>query len=249
MKLNHNSVLILVSINVAMFLLVNHFQLIPSNLFALSFPENSQFSYWQFISYLFMHGSFTHLLFNMFALYSFGSRLESYWGTRRFLIFYFIAGIGAALIYTLVNYYQFNGVLKNLLSLDVSQHQIEAILSTGSVSRELLTHIGETQLAEFYSTFHSPVVGASGAIYGILMAYALIYPNAKLALIFLPFPIKAKYFVPIIIVADLFFGLTKYSIGNIAHFAHLGGALFGLIMVLWWRYNDNQTKNNHSLEL
>ena len=235
MKFKINSVIVLVGVNVIVYMLINNLHIVPRDLFALFFPENGKFAIWQFISYLFLHGSFAHLLFNMFALYSFGSILESSWGTKRFLIFYFIAGVGAALVYTLVNYYQFSTTYDQLLGLGLGRGDIQEILTSGSVNTGVLMSISETQLMEFLSIFRYPAVGASGAIYGILIAYAITFPNAKLALIFLPVPVKAKYFVPILIGADLFFGVTKYSIGNVAHFAHIGGAIFGLIMMLWWR--------------
>ena len=235
MKIKANSVTVLVAINIIVFLLLNNMQVIPFELFALFFPENENFAVWQFITYLFLHGSFAHLLFNMFALFSFGSILEGQWGTRRFLIFYFIAGIGAAIIYTLVNYYQFYQTYDQLVGLGFNARDIDAILISGNINSNVLNSIPETQLKEFFSTYHSPAVGASGAVYGILIAYAITFPKAKLALIFLPVPISAKYFVPVLIFADLFFGMTKYSIGNVAHFAHIGGALFGLLMMLWWR--------------
>ncbi len=237
MKFNKHSVLFLVGINVVVFLIMNQFQLVPQDLFALYFPENEKFATWQFISYLFLHGSFAHLLFNMFALYSFGTALEANWGTKRFLTFYFIAGIGAALVYTLVNYYQFSVITEQLLDLGLGDEGIKAIFTTGTVSNEVLNSISESKLSEFYAIFTYPAVGASGAIYGILIAYAITYPNAKLALIFLPVPVSAKYFVPVLIAGDLFFGLTKYSVGNIAHFAHIGGAIFGLIIMMWWKKN------------
>jgi len=234
MKFNSQSVIILVGLNAIVFFI--GYRVLPNfhESFALFFPENDNFAGYQFVSYLFLHGSFSHILFNMFALYSFGSVLESSWGTKRFLIFYFITGVGAAVVYTLVNYYQFFDIFDQLVKLGLSDIDIKQMLASGSVRQSVLNSIPEAQLIEFYSIYHTPAVGASGAIYGILIAYAISYPEAKLALIFLPIPIKAKYFVPILIGGDLFFGMTKYSIGNIAHFAHIGGAVFGLLMMLWW---------------
>ncbi len=242
-KFNSNSVTILVSLNAIIFLMGEH--VLPNfhEYFALFFPENSNFVSYQFVSYLFLHGSFSHVLFNMFALYSFGRILESSWGTKRFLIFYFIAGVGAAVVYTLVNYYQFFDIYDQLVKLGLSDIDIKKILANGSVQKSILDSISETQLMEFYSIYHTPAVGASGAIYGILIAFAISYPEAKLALIFLPIPIKSKYFVPILISADLFFGVTRYSIGNIAHFAHIGGAIFGLLMMLWWKQKGTIRKS------
>ena len=102
----------------------------------------------------------------------------------------------------------------------------------------ILEQISEASLFEFYATYHTPAVGASGAIYGILVAFGLSFPNSKLALIFFPVPIAAKYFIPAIILGDLFFGMTKYSIGNVAHFAHVGGALIGFLIAWYWKQNQ-----------
>lgn len=189
---------------------------------------------------MFMHGGIAHILFNMYALWAFGTTLEKSWGTPKFLLFYFATGIGAALLYTLANYYQFTAISDQIMALGYSADNIQTILTSGYVDTNLMTQIGKPRLLELMSIFNAPVVGASGAIYGILVAFAFTYPNAKLALIFLPVPISAKYFVPIIIAGDLFFGLTKYSVGNIAHFAHVGGALTALLIILLLR-----KKNNH----
>jgi len=235
MPQNKQSVFFLIGISITAYIVINHLRFFPNDWFALYFPKNEKFMLWQLFTYLFLHGSFAHLLFNMFALFSFGVSLEKLWGTKRFLIFYFITGIGAAVIYTLVNYFQFSSQYDQLLEIGLNSFDIERLLATGTVNSELLLRVSERSLAKFYSMFHMPAVGASGAIYGILIAFALTFPNAKLALIFLPIPIKAKVFVPILIGGDLFFGLTSYSIGNIAHFAHIGGAFFGLIVMFWWK--------------
>jgi membrane associated rhomboid family serine protease len=187
---------------------------------------------------MFMHGGFTHILFNMYALWAFGTPLEQIWGRNKFLFFYFSSGLGAGAIYTLVNYYQFNGVYDQLIAIGLSGSDVQHILSTGSYNSQILETISETDLSEFFATYHTPAVGASGAIYGILVAFGMMFPNAKLALIFFPVPIAAKYFIPLIILGDLFFGMTSYSIGNVAHFAHIGGALIGFIIALYWKRNQ-----------
>ncbi len=243
MKIFQSAVLSLISLCVLMFVLVNQLHIIPERVVALYFPENGNFRPWQFITHLFVHASFAHILFNMVALWMFGMALEKIWGAKRFLIFYFISGLGAALIYTLVNYYQFNVTYHELLKLGVNAQAIQHLLDSGSVNRQILTYISQADLMQFMAIYQSPAVGASGAIYGVLIAFAITFPDAKLILIFLPIPISAKYFVPLLIAADLFFGMTKYSIGNIAHFAHIGGALFGLLTLLWWRYRRFLSRN------
>lgn len=159
------------------------------------------FKPWQIITHMFMHGNFTHLFFNMFALWMFGSVLENFWGSKKFLIFYFFTGIGAAVLYTLVAKYQISNIENFLYAEDML----------------LKRH----------------VVGASGAVYGLLMAFGLTFPNTRVYLFFL-FPLKAKYFVIIFGVLALYFGIANNPADNIAHFAHLGGMLFGFILMKYW---------------
>ena len=208
--------------------------------FALFFPESPNFGVWQFVTHMFMHGGFMHILFNMYALWAFGSPLEQMWGRNKFLFFYFSAGIGAGLIYTAVNYFQFNGIYNELMSLGMSGGDIQGILESGRYNTAILDRISEDRLVEMYQIYNTPAVGASGAIYGVLVAFGMTYPNAKLALIFLPVPISAKYFIPVLIALDLFSGVTGFSIfgGGIAHFAHVGGALIGFIMMKYWQKNQ-----------
>lgn len=217
-------------------------QLMPDlnlqSLFALYFPENPNFGFWQFLTHMFMHGGFAHILFNMYGLWAFGTPLEQMWGRNKFLFFYFSAGLGAGAIYTLVNYYQFNSVYDQLVSIGLTGTDIQNILNTGSYNNQILETISSADLSKFYATYHTPAIGASGAVYGILVAFGLSFPNAKLALIFFPVPIAAKYFIPVIILGDLFFGMTNYSVGNIAHFAHIGGALIGFIIAWYWKQNQ-----------
>lgn len=201
---------------------------------ALYFPENPLFAPWQFVTHMFMHGGIAHLLFNMLALWMFGLQLETLWGRNRFLFFYFACGVGAALIYTAIHYYQFNAIYELLSKTGLSSFDIKAMLDKNSYPPAILN---EQQARELLGIYHIPMVGASGAIYGVLVAYAFIFPNNKLMLIFLPFPVAAKYFVPAIIALDLFSGITGFSIfgGGVAHFAHVGGALIGFLLMLYWR--------------
>lgn len=227
----------LIIINVILFFAPQLLNMDLTNLFALHYPKNEHFGVWQYITHMFMHGGPAHLLFNMYGLWAFGTPLEQMWGRNKFLFFYFSAGIGAGLIYTLANYYQFNGIYEQLIGMGVSPAEIQNILSSGQYNDSLITLSNKT-MSEFYSLYHTPAVGASGAIYGILVAFGLTYPDAKLALIFFPVPIAAKYFIPLIILSDLFFGMTSYSIGNIAHFAHIGGAIIGFIIAWYWKKNQ-----------
>lgn len=207
---------------------------------ALYFPKNEHFRIWQFLTSIFMHGGFMHILFNMYALWAFGSPLEQMWGRNRFLFFYFAAGLGAGIIYIGVNYFQFNAIYNELLEV-ISEAEIQTILASGKYDTAILSDISVKRISEFFNIYSSPAIGASGAVYGILVAFGVSFPNAKLSLIFFPVPIAAKYFIPLLIGLDLFSGVTGFSIfgGGIAHFAHVGGALIGFLIMWYWK------KNNH----
>lgn len=236
MKQMTPAVLVLIVINAALFFVNSLTTFELRQWLALYYPDNPQYGLWQYVTSMFMHGSVPHLLFNMFGLYMFGSALEKVWGSQKFLFFYFAAGIGAGIIYTLVNYFQFSAGFDSLLALGLADYQIQDILETGKYSTQY-PGLNEPMLSEFYTTYHTPMVGASGAIYGVLVAFAIRYPNTKLFLLFIPFPIAAKFFVPALLLLDLFSGVTGFSLfgGGIAHFAHLGGALVGFLLVFYWR--------------
>jgi membrane associated rhomboid family serine protease len=227
----------LIIINVILFVAPQFLDLDLSNVLALHFPQNEHFGFWQYVTHMFMHGSFAHILFNMYGLWAFGTPLEQIWGRNKFIFFYFSAGIGAAAIYTLVNYYQFNAVYEQLINMGISSNEIQHILSSGSYN-QVKIDLPLRTMEEFYGIYNSPALGASGAVYGVLVAFAMYYKDAKLALIFFPVPIAAKYFIPVLIGIDLFFGMTKYSIGNVAHFAHIGGAIIGFIIAYYWKRNQ-----------
>lgn len=197
---------------------------------ALHYWQNPNHELWQYVSHMFMHGDTGHLLFNMFGLFMFGTALERLLGAKKFLLLYFAAGIGAGLIQNLVNWYEFAELQSQLISAGAGQINLAAFTTN--------LFCNQNQLAlQSCIAFNTKMVGASGALYGILVAYALIYPNNKLALIFFPFPIAAKYFIPGILLLDLFSGVTGFSLfgRNIAHFAHLGGALIGFLLMMIWR--------------
>ncbi|QNM86184.1 rhomboid family intramembrane serine protease [Polaribacter pectinis] len=227
----------LIIINVIVFIAPQLLKLDFTNMLALHFPENENFGIWQYVTHMFMHGSFAHILFNMYGLWAFGTPLEQMWGRNKFLFFYFSAGLGAGIIYTLVNYYQFNSIYEQIYNSGLSASDIQNILTTGQYNDTIIKLPAET-MNKFYSLYHTPAVGASGAIYGVLVAFGIFFKDAKLALIFFPVPIAAKYFIPVMILGDLFFGMTKYSIGNVAHFAHIGGALIGFIIAWYWKKNQ-----------
>lgn len=208
------------------------------DLFALHYPSNSKFQFWQPLTHMFMHGDLGHIFFNMFALYMFGIPIEQMWGRNKFIFFYLSTGFGAAALQLGLYYYQVSEITDLLISEGQTVNQIATFFETRDISYSLIEQIGREKLLSVLSAFNSVMVGASGALYGILVAFAFLFPNARLMLLFPPIPIKAKVLVPLLILGDLFFGFTSYSIGPIAHFAHLGGAITGLIMMWYWKKNQ-----------
>ena len=216
-------------------------------LFSLYYFEHPDFQIWQPITHLFMHdrNGLMHIFFNMFGLYMFGAPLEERWGQKKFLFFYFSAGLGAAFIHSLVGYFQVHSAMDALLSAGVSQEDINAVMTSGQYNTAILNSVPLQTIERLFLEFNTPAVGASGALYGILVAFGLMFPNTGLMLLFLPFPIKAKYFIPGLLLMDLFSGLTGFSLfgENIANWAHIGGALFGFVMAYYWKKNDlNHTR-------
>lgn len=175
----------------------------------------SDFQPFQLVTYMFMHGNFAHLFFNMFALWMFGNTLENIWGANRFLLFYFVCGIGAGLVQELVQYIQFVTTLEGYEPVRIAANHI--------ISMDDYLNMMTT-------------VGASGAVYGILLAFGMMFPNSTLYIYF-AIPIKAKWFVLLYGIIELYSGLNGAD--NVAHFAHLGGMLFGLILILYWKKKGN----------
>lgn len=204
--------------------------------FELYSARNEEFRWWQLFSYMFTHGGWQHLGFNMLALFFFGPALEARWGGRKFLYFYLICGIGAGLTQLLVLNIEFNYLYSKIVELGVAEQQLDLLISTGLRAGDAFAKIDHSLLQEIYMIDRIPTVGASGAIYGVLVAFAFNFPNAKLALLFLPVPIAAKYFVPVLLLFDLSAGITGFSIfgSNVAHFAHIGGAVVGFILLYVW---------------
>lgn len=180
--------------------------------FALFYPTSPFFHWWQPVTHMFMHGGFWHLFFNMYTLFIFGTVLERVWGTKKFLVFYFVTGLGAALIHTGVEWIQMQSWLSKA--------------AEGSAAAMSAIHVLKM----------TPTVGASGAIYGVLMGYAMLYPDSKLTLLFPPVSLKAKWFVLIFAAIELLTGVTGTG-GGIAHFAHLGGLIFGFALIWYWKKN------------
>ena len=213
------------------------------DLLALHYPQNPKFAPWQVVTHMFMHGSINHILFNMFGLWMFGGTLAQMWGRNKFLFFYLSTGLGAAALQLGINYFQISTVVEQLVEAGYSATALTETLQSGQYNTAWSNVISQTELSQLLTSFNMSMVGASGALYGILVAFAFLFPNTELMIIFLPIPIKAKYFVPILLASDLFFGFSSYSLGPIAHFAHLGGAVTGYIMMWYWKkqqFNNNR---------
>ncbi|MBS3739479.1 rhomboid family intramembrane serine protease [Mesohalobacter halotolerans] len=218
-------------------------------LFALWYPGNPNFEYWQLITHMFMHGGLTHILFNMFALYIFGSVLEMYVGQQRFLFLYFSAGLGAAGLQILFSYFGFKEAYQYYIDAGVTPSQIqdilESVIETGQYRDYGISNEISNQLISNYVT---PMVGASGAIFGVLAAFAVIYPNMPLYIIFIPIPIKAKYLIGGYFALNVISAVTGSSLAgpsNTAYWAHIGGAVIGFFTMWVWKKNQfNQNRWN-----
>ncbi|MES2780621.1 MAG: rhomboid family intramembrane serine protease [Bacteroidota bacterium] len=227
----------------------------------LYFPESTHFKPYQLITHVFMHGSFMHLFFNMFSLWMFGNVLENYWGPKRFFIYYFVTAFGAAALLLGVNAIEIYS-LKSAIATYALDPNIDAFvrlidkdaaLAHSSVVNEFVSQWqAQPQNPQFAQSsmeiadamvqrkLNVPTVGASGAVFGLLLAFGMLFPNTELMMIFLPIPIKAKYFVIGYGAIELYQGIANNPTDNVAHFAHLGGMLFGFILIKIW----NKTNRN-----
>ena len=243
-----------------------------NDMLGLHYYEAEKFRWWQFFTYMFMHGSFGHIFFNMFALWMFGAALENVWGGRKFLNYYFITGLGAALVQQAIVHYEMqpaidymNDYITNpdyeklkdfsnsvaftkFSSVEMSEHFNEFIgkfnlLVNSDYSRAM--QLSVDYMKEFRAdVLNAPVVvGASGAVFGLLLAYGMLFPN-NLLYVYFAIPIKAKYFVMIYGALELFSGIARMPGDNVAHFAHLGGLLFGFITIMVWRSQNRRKRND-----
>lgn len=206
-----------------------------TNILGLHYIQSPEFKPYQLVTHLFMHGGFLHLAFNMFALWMFGRILESVWGPKRFFIYYFVTGLGAAALHTFVNYLEFQHLAGKM-----NPDDVRMVMNQGTEIFNQGKNFVDPLAAKLNLMLNIPTVGASGAVFGILLGFGMLFPNTELMLLFPPIPIKAKYFVAGYGAVELFMGITGTG-ANIAHFAHLGGMLFGFLMIKYW---NNQRTNN-----
>jgi membrane associated rhomboid family serine protease len=200
----------------------------------LFFPLSENFRLHQIFTHMFMHGGLMHLFFNMFALYMFGRVLESVWGPKRFLTFYLVTGIGAAVLHSLVNFIEYRHVASQ-----ISPEQVAYVREAGTNLWTEGKNFSDPLLGKLNMILNTPTVGASGAVFGILLGFGMLFPNTQLMLLFPPIPIKAKYFVMGYGAVELYLGFSQPG-SNVAHFAHLGGMLFGYFMIKYWNKNSKR---------
>lgn len=200
--------------------------------FSTYLPTSPHFYSWQVITHMFMHSSFMHLAFNMFTLWSFGNVLERVLGQKQFVILYFLSGLGAFILFNFWNYYQV--------------YEIHSILIDDGVDiREVYQESGyitpnDTAITvKLKQIINNQMLGASGAVFGVMAGFCSLFPNERMYFLLIPFPIKAKFLLPIIIIISAFLGIKQFSWDNIAHFAHIGGAFVGWVLVMLWKKNRN----------
>ncbi|HKL09119.1 MAG TPA: rhomboid family intramembrane serine protease [Bacteroidales bacterium] len=254
-----NIIIINVIMLLATWVLSSTFGIELTHLFGLHYFKSELFEPYQIITHMFMHGGLWHLFFNMFALWMFGRVLESVWGSKRFFIYFMVTGLGAAALHIFVIHLQMTSILNDIkafnntpspeaLALLVKDHfpeyysQVYSKLLEGWYSNP--DNAGYIERAQQFLNelinfkMNIPTVGASGAVFGVLLAFGMLFPNTQLMLLFPPIPIRAKYFVIMYGALELWLGLTQPG-SNVAHFAHLGGMLFGFFLIKYWKKNSS----------
>ena len=230
-----NLLIINVLVYVAMIMLRSQ-DLDLTEYFGLHYWKSEAFYPHQLVTYMFMHSfTITHLLFNMFAVWMFGKVLESVWGSKRFLIYYMVTGVGAGLIQLLVIYLRLMPLYSQLSPEDLSY-----ITENGYQLLQEGKNFTDPVAGKINLLLNVTTVGASGAVFGILLAFGMLFPNTELMLLFPPIPIKAKWFVIGYGAIELYSGMANNAGDNVAHFAHLGGMLFGFFMIKYWQKNSNR---------
>ncbi|MCS3867534.1 membrane associated rhomboid family serine protease [Chryseobacterium ginsenosidimutans] len=201
------------------------------------YPFSPNFKSWQIITHMFMHGGYMHILFNMFTLFSFGPVLEQALGEKKYLILYFVSGLGAFFLFNLWNFIEVQQIVSGLESLGLNASELyskSVIGYSGNMNISATTTEGKELSQQLYDVLRTPMVGASGAIFGVVAAFATLYPNAKIGIMFIPIPMKVKYVLPVVVIGSIYLGVSGNG-GGIAHLAHVGGAIVGFILARIWR--------------
>jgi len=206
----------------------------------LHYPLSENFGVWQLLSYMFMHDTngFAHILFNMFALWMFGNTLENIWGPKRFLNYYLITGIGAGVIQILVAWIRISSVEANMHA-----DQIAIVIQEGAGVLSRGMNYGNIDMKNLNLLINTPTVGASGAVFGILLAFGMMFPNS-IIYVYFAIPVKAKYFVLIYGAIEVSMGFANSAGDNVAHFAHLGGMIFGFLLITYWKKKGDLSSYN-----
>lgn len=224
-------------------------------LFGLRYILSPNFHGFQFVTYMFLHANFSHVFFNMFALFMFGPLLESFWGSKKFMIFYFVTGIGAGVVYSLITFYQMWDLQQAITAYIANPNPDSFTIffnkyagGSFNVNYRFINAFAENPESQDYikesvifvtdlfnAKSNVPMIGASGAVFGILMAYGMTFPNSEMYLFPIPIPIKAWVYVTFYGIIELYQGVKAAENDNVAHFAHLGGMIFAFIMIRLWR--------------
>lgn len=260
-----NLLIINALICLAYYVVRSTFGLDINDIFGMYYWQSEEFGIWQFVTFQFMHGGFEHMFFNMFAVFMFGRVLESVWGAKRFLKYYLITGIGSGLIQQVALYFDINPIFEAIdaylsspstegmnvflsqfpafnyesaMALSDFTNRYNAIVNQDMVAANALAHDFLEQYSRMFVDAHI-TVGASGAVFGLLLAFGMLFPNQIIMLMIPPIPIKAKYFVIIYGAIELFAGIGSFGYDNVAHWAHLGGMLFGFFLIRRWKRNND----------
>jgi membrane associated rhomboid family serine protease len=232
----------------------------PVRLFGLHYFESSYFQPWQYVTSMFMHGGLSHIFFNMFALFMFGRVLEQVWGAKRFLIYYFVCGLGASALHTFFLWFDYSSMESAFIAFqNTPSPELLASFVADNIPHaqqwvyEFLDRWADNPDSQYYiqqgtqlfqkvlsESIDVPTVGASGAVFGLLLAFGMLFPNTELMLLFPPIPIRAKYFVALYGLGELYFAVQNSVGDNVAHVAHLGGMLFGFVLIKYWNKSRNK---------
>ncbi|WBX99693.1 rhomboid family intramembrane serine protease [Chryseobacterium gambrini] len=224
----------IIILNVIVFVVTGFLLPQYGGILAAYYPFSPNFRSWQIITHMFMHGGYMHIIFNMFTLFSFGPILERSLGEKKYLILYFLSGLGAFFLFNLWNFYEVQQLSTELVNanFNIADVFMKSDLSKFNYNPELF--VSNEKAYNLYEALTTPMVGASGAIFGVVAAFATLYPDAKIGIMFIPIPMKVKYVLPVVVIGSIYLGVSGNG-GGIAHLAHVGGAIVGFILARIWR--------------